>query len=209
MAVSPITKSSDLASFSIRSNGSYIQDKILIGSIEITMKANAMDEAILKVFDGNPEKDAIDLTNEKTFELGREIEIALGYDNNNKRVFRGIVTQQQLSINSGEVPVFQVTCKNIINGQEQILKQNIDVIKPSPILKVTYGYDLLEAQLINDPSLDVYGHLKFPGSSLANVNDTIAIYGIGSFDHFGANKSIHEVTHKLEEGFWTTTVIVI
>lgn len=206
MYESPLLPNSDLISFTIKSNGSDILDSNGVISIVINLEKNIADEAIITLFDVN-QMGAFQIADYSEFSLDKEIEIRLGYDNENNKLFKGRVTQKKIIINSDSDPYLQVTCKHV-NDKREVVPDT----KGETLLELTYGHDILEVELYTNSEERnlVSGYLKFPGSEKARVGDSIKLRGFEKV--FPNNKNnvvfISRVSHKVEEGNWITTVTV-
>ncbi len=113
MASSPIEEGTNLVSFTISSNGSDIPDTYGILHIKVNQEINKIAEAEITVRDGSTAKQTFEITDADTFAPGAEIEIKLGYENQNESVFKGIVTKQSIKIDESGA-VLQVICKDKI-----------------------------------------------------------------------------------------------
>lgn len=232
MPVSPIQNSSDIVSFTIYSEGRSIPETIEVTSIYISQKAGTADEAIISIRDGLLEnltkflypKTIFEITDSKTFEIGSNIEIKLGYGSKNNRVFRGVVSKQNIIINNDTFSQFngsllQVTCKQINRDIKQIPEQKLNFSKDS-VLELEYSHDVIEANVyideINSGDIDaeynednyapIKGHVTFQGSELAKVGDKIDLKSFGHRFGFYGKAIISGVNHKIKEGNWITKV---
>lgn len=200
MASSPIADTG-LISFNILSNGANINSTIEVISIEVTVQANAVDEAIITVSEANGN---FEVTRSKTFRLDTNIEIKLGYDDKNQCAFKGVVAQQRIIMKDG-LTSLRVICKNIVHGVEEIRPQLVDRYK-EPVLELTFGDDIMEAELDipKTESETITGYIRCQGSTKANVNEMISIYGTGK--KYSDRARIDGVLHKVEQGNWLTTL---
>jgi len=61
---------------------------------------------------GEPSEQAFLISNSKLFEIGKDIEIALGYQTDLKPVFKGVITRQALKANDHTKPYLEIYCKD-------------------------------------------------------------------------------------------------
>ena len=124
--------------FDILLNGSKIKDTVEVQEITIEMEVNRIASASIVIQDGG----AIGVVNEpfthsegKDFIPGSTIEIALGYIDNTKKVFKGIVLSQRLLV-KGDKSQLIIKCQdkavNLTKGRYNAIFQNMkdsDAIK--------------------------------------------------------------------------------
>ena len=103
--------SSGIFTYKILSGGSAIDDTIEVLSIRVELLLNKLASAEIVIKDGQPSEQTFEATDADTFKPGTEIEIQLGYDSTNEKVFSGIVTKQAISL-QGSGTVLTVTCKD-------------------------------------------------------------------------------------------------
>ncbi|MDO5968963.1 type VI secretion system tip protein VgrG [Flavivirga aquimarina] len=113
MAESPIIKGNNIISFTITSNGSEVPDTYGVMSISISQEVNVIASAQISIRDGNPSDQLFKITDSDTFEPGSEIEISLGYNNKDTKIFSGVVIKQSIKIDDSGTSL-QVACKDTI-----------------------------------------------------------------------------------------------
>lgn len=207
MVESPLLRNSEIVTFTIKSNGKQIGDHFSVSSIAIHLEKNIPDEAILTLPYTN-QKGEFKFEDSREFSLDKEIEISLGYGFKNSKLFTGRVTQKKIINKNGACLCLQITCKHVNNKKESVPKN----LKQETLLELTYGYDIMEVELFTN-SIErniINGYLKFQGSARARVGDSIDLRG---FEKVFLNKnknviSISQVSHKVENGDWITTVTV-
>ncbi len=101
-AISPLRKSSSLATFSITSDGQEIPKAFQVVSIDTWSAVNRLPRAQLVLFDGSPSKSTFEISSLDTFLPGKKIDVALGYEGKNTRVFRGVVVKQGIEIDRSQ-----------------------------------------------------------------------------------------------------------
>jgi Rhs element Vgr protein len=95
-APSPLNVKSDLTSFSILINGAPISESYLVTGIEVLHAVNKVPKATLELADGSAPDGDFSISDGEEFVPGSSIQIELGYENLNRAVFRGTITQQRL-----------------------------------------------------------------------------------------------------------------
>jgi len=206
MAEPQLSPSQHITTYTIKSNGSVVQDTVLINSIVITTEIDLESEAIIVIGDINQDQ-KLQITDYSEFSLDAHIEIEVGYDHDHSVLFKGKVTQKKVILNSQSGSFLKITCKYFHDKGDVIPE---DTKEKTP-LELTYGHNILESELYtNSPdSLHINGSLKFQGSSKAHVTDYIKLKGFE--DVFPKSKSdlyISQVSHVVEDGNWITTVTV-
>jgi Rhs element Vgr protein len=106
-------KQNDLVNFSIKIASKEIDKKCPIFSILVNKTINKIPYAKILLYDGEPSQQAFPISNSKLFEIGKEIEIELGYQTDLKSVFKGIITRQVLKANGHTKPYLEVYCKDL------------------------------------------------------------------------------------------------
>ncbi|WP_044399501.1 hypothetical protein [Lacinutrix sp. Hel_I_90] len=194
---------SDLATFEILSDCDSIPSEAQVYSVVIKQVANAVDEAIITLLDGDANTGAFPIADAATFEIGISIEIRLGYNSKNKSVFKGRVQQQQISITGDMGSFLLVTCAG-----DFVRELDIDTAT-APVLQFTYGDDVYDAEIATnkEETTSVKGTLKVMGSSIPAVNDRVGLHGFGK--RFSKTSVVTGVLQDLTKGSWFTIVTVV
>ncbi|WAC03511.1 hypothetical protein N7U66_08520 [Lacinutrix neustonica] len=173
MALVPIA--SELATFEILSDCDSIPFEAQVYAVVIKQVANAVDEAIITLVDGDANTGAFPIADAATFEVGSGIEIRLGYNSINKSVFKGRVQQQKISIIGDMGSFLLVTCAG-----DLVRELDIDTTT-APVLQLTYGEDVYDAEIATnkEETTSVKGTLKVMGSSIPAVNDRVGLHEFG------------------------------
>ncbi|KAA1247753.1 type VI secretion system tip protein VgrG [Aquimarina sp. RZ0] len=122
MASSPIVEGNHLVTFTITSGGSDIPDTYQVLDIKVIQEINKIAEAEITIRDGSASEQTFEITDADTFVPGAEIEIKLGYENQNDSVFTGIVTKQSIKIDASG-SILLITCKDTV-VQSTIARKN-------------------------------------------------------------------------------------
>ncbi len=112
MPSSPIAEETNLTSFNILSEGTAIPETYEILEIRIERHINRIAEAEIILLDGSAADQTFDVADSNTFVPGAEIEIKLGYQNQNESIFKGIVVKQLIKVEEGQGAKLQVICKD-------------------------------------------------------------------------------------------------
>lgn len=102
----------DLVSFSILANGSDITPEVEVLAITVTHDLNRIPFARLVLRDGEASEEDFALSNERHFEPGAEIDIAVGYDANNQSIFKGIVIRHAVRVRAEGNSELTLECKD-------------------------------------------------------------------------------------------------
>lgn len=92
---------SDLATFTIFSNGAEISRAYQVLSIDVLWELNRIPAATIVCRDGEAATGNFDISNTTVFEPGMEIEIKAGYRSSEDTVFKGIVIRHSIKIREG------------------------------------------------------------------------------------------------------------
>jgi Rhs element Vgr protein len=87
----PNTEKSDLVTKNILINGEEIPLTIPVTSIVIQREVNKIPFAKIKIGDGDPSQEDFPISNEDIFIPGNEVEIKIGYRNDNTSLFKGMI----------------------------------------------------------------------------------------------------------------------
>lgn len=107
----PNTEKADLVTKSILINGEELPFTVPVTSIAIQREVNKIPSAKIKISDGDPSLEDFPLSNEDLFLPGHEIEIKIGYRNDNISLFKGLVISHSNRISSHNAELI-VTCKD-------------------------------------------------------------------------------------------------
>jgi Rhs element Vgr protein len=106
--------SSDLINYSIKVGSTEIDKKFPIFSITVNKSINKIPYARILLHDGDPAEQAFPISNSNVFEIGKDVEISLGYKNDLKVVFKGIIIKHALKANDYITPYLEVYCKDVV-----------------------------------------------------------------------------------------------
>jgi len=112
MADSPNKQVKDLVSFKIKSAGKQIKDTYMVFSVVVDYAVNRIPTAVIKLQDGDVADKDFEAANSKDFIPGTEIEIQSGYDNDDETIFKGIVINMRIILDTIRGSVLEITCRD-------------------------------------------------------------------------------------------------
>lgn len=92
----PTQAETDLATFTILSNGQEINGDIGVDSVFVTKSVNKIPTARIVIFDGSVPSEDFEVSSGDLFVPGNEIEIKAGYHNDETTIFKGIITKHSI-----------------------------------------------------------------------------------------------------------------
>jgi Rhs element Vgr protein len=102
----------DVATFTLLSDGKDITNQYAVLSLSVNREVNRIPSARIVLRDGVAAEETFAASNSNDLIPGKELEIALGYDGNNKTVFWGIVIKHGLKLDPNGDSVLIVDCKD-------------------------------------------------------------------------------------------------
>ncbi len=105
------SKSADLVTFKILTEGEELSKKYQVKSIVVTKEVNKIPTAQIVLIDGEAAKREFKLSNEELLAPGKEIEITSGYHSDEETIFKGIVIKHNLKIRANSSQLI-VECKD-------------------------------------------------------------------------------------------------
>lgn len=113
-ASTPTLNASGVVTSKVLVGGTEISGTYHLLSLVVSLEVNRVASALLYFKDGEAAKQTFDISNTPDFVPGKEIEIKLGYNAQEKRVFKGVVIKQSVKIrNSGSQLVVECRDKAI------------------------------------------------------------------------------------------------
>jgi Rhs element Vgr protein len=131
-----------LVTYSLLVDGNPFSDAIEIVSIQVHQEINVITRATVVIVDGDPETEDFQVSSSNQFLPGKSIEISLGYDSTNVKVFKGIIISNSQKAND-EATLLTVECK------DEAVKMTLD--------KSSKHYTDLSASDIAESLLGKYG----------------------------------------------------
>lgn len=103
----------DLATFKLLSEGRDITNQYQVLSFAINREVNRVPTARLVLRDGSAAAETFDASEGNDLIPGKQVEIALGYDSRDQRVFRGIIIKHALKVGVDGNSMLILDCKDI------------------------------------------------------------------------------------------------
>ena len=104
--------STDLTTYTLRIDGSELSAKFQVEYIDIRRAVNRIASAEIAFIDGNPAEQDFSLSSAAELVPGAEIQIELGYSNQNQSVFAGVIISQQVKVTRPGHSRLIVSCKD-------------------------------------------------------------------------------------------------
>jgi Rhs element Vgr protein len=156
----------DIVTYQILVDGNKVPKKYHVTNISIHQEINKIPTATLVLIDGEPSKEDFEISSSDEFLPGKKIEIELGYRNDNKTVFKGIIITNSHRVNNNcaelNIECKDETVKMTINKSNGHFKKQITCTEIAEELLKKYNINNSE---IEDATLK-HGQLM-----QANVTD--------------------------------------
>ncbi len=111
-APSPITATSDFASFAIKANGTDVDDRYDIISVTVDYTLNRIPGARIVIRDGSAASESFSVSAGTDFAPGVKIQILVGYHEKNTAVFSGLVIKSSIQQHRGGHSSLTITCRD-------------------------------------------------------------------------------------------------
>ncbi len=141
----PSEKPKSVVTHTILSNGTEVSRKYQLLSVVVNKEVNRIPSATLVYLDGEPSRQTFELSSQSDFEPGKEIEIQVGYSNDEKTLFKGIVIKHSIRVRD----------KNSL----LILECKDKAVKMTAACKSKYFTDITDNEVI-EGLIDAYGFEK-------------------------------------------------
>lgn len=110
--VLPIQADTGGITFSIRIDGQELPQTYEFISIVTQKEVNRIPFARLVLRDGDAAKEDFEISSEDKLIPGKKIEIAAGYDSQNKTIFKGIIVKHGIKIRDGGLSTLHIECRD-------------------------------------------------------------------------------------------------
>lgn len=94
----PTSQPTDLSTFTIKVEGETIPASVQVTNVVIVKEVNKIPSVRLRITDGDPSAQDFIVSNGELFIPGKNIEVMMGYHNDDISVFQGIITQHSNKI---------------------------------------------------------------------------------------------------------------
>lgn len=98
----PILKGTDLSTFRVSVDGETLKDKYSVSAITVNRMVNKIPTAQLVLLDGDVSEQIYEASNSPTFVPGAKVKILMGYSQNEKTIFEGILTKHSIQLLQGK-----------------------------------------------------------------------------------------------------------
>lgn len=105
-------QSQDLVTQVMLVDGSELPRDIQISQIQVFKEVNRIPIATLVILDGEVSTETFEVSSSEHFVPGHEVEIQVGYHNDLKSIFKGVVVKQSIKIRSNGQSVLVVDCQD-------------------------------------------------------------------------------------------------
>ena len=182
-------------SFDVKINGLLLSSDYEIHSIKTYKEVNKLSRAVITIYGGNSSKNTFDESENTIFDLGKEVEIKMGYEQNNDLVFQGIIENHRISLKEGfknvkERSLLIITCVDkaiglVNNYTTEVFKESSDSeIIASLTNKISGLSTNIESTSYEHPCFPKYNNCdwnfikdraNYNGQFLINSNNQLAI----------------------------------
>jgi phage protein D len=140
----PSDKPKSVVTHTILSGDTEVSRKYQLLSIVVNKEINRIPTATLVYVDGEPSRQTFELSSKADFEPGKEIEIQVGYSNDEKTLFKGIVIKHSIRVRDKN-SLLIVECKDKAVKMTVACKSKYFVdVKDSDVIEeliATFGLD--------------------------------------------------------------------
>lgn len=102
----------DLVKLTVKIAGSAVSDKVQVHGLSVYKSLYKLSTAKIEIDDGNISDAEFETIENNQYEPGKEVEILLGYHNNEEQVFKGIIVKHSIKISSGKASKIILECSD-------------------------------------------------------------------------------------------------
>lgn len=179
----PSAANATVVTTSIKVNGNPIEPVIKVFSITVSKEINRISVAKITIIDGSASEEDFTVSNAEVFVPGNEIEIFVGHQTEEERVFKGIIVSHSIHIRAEGNTLLKLDCRHEafkmtlgVNNQyfTEISDADVfeEVLSPYNISSTIEGADIVHQQLVQYQASDWDFVL-----TRADVNGLIVITG--------------------------------
>jgi len=130
-----------VVAFTLRVNEETLPLRVPVYGLTVSKEVNRIPYARVLIVDGDAATQDFEISNEKWFVPGNQLEIFLGYLNGESRVFKGVIIKQQISIRNG-FSFLEVDCRDLayrmtLRRQGRYFEQVTDSEAATELLKAS------------------------------------------------------------------------
>ncbi len=107
----PSEGAKSVATFTILSAGNKVSRQYHVLSIVVNKEVNRISSATIIMLDGDASEQSFNISNQPDFEPGNEIEIKVGFSNQEETIFKGIVIKHGIKVRKNN-SVLVIECKD-------------------------------------------------------------------------------------------------
>lgn len=192
----------ELVTFQIKSEGKAIEESLQVAELEVYHNVTGVSQARIIFLAG---EDVPQLVDSPELEIGKRIEISLGYDQAEESVFAGILANQNLYVEPEQGAAFEIICEALSDLKPSSLTE---VRKAKPMEVLTYGENILACTIQPNANGDAQaeGAFKVFGNNLLRPGGVVTIEGLGKA--FSGNQHVSSVSHHVAKGQWVTDITI-
>jgi len=101
----PLDTFSHPQSYELSFDGKPLDASFSLLELEVNLAVNRVGEAVIKIFGGNPGMGTFEESEAASFDIGTEVEIKLGFNQDNTTVFKGNIVAQFMELRTGYIEV--------------------------------------------------------------------------------------------------------
>lgn len=124
-----------LATLSVKAGGSLLDASFQVLSMEVSLEINRIPSAQILILDGDPAMGSFEASMSPKLAPGQEIQVMIGYNTQNKEVFKGVIVRQSIQFRDN-LSVVRIDCraksyKLTLNRKSKVFyeKKDSDLIK--------------------------------------------------------------------------------
>ena len=190
-------------SMTVYVDGNAIPKNCNVISVRTASAINGAKTATLELADGRVGTQDFAISDSALFDVGKILEIHLGYGTSLEEVFKGKIVKHriELSFNTG---MLHVECEGV-----GVMNTKAG---DNPLLKARWGVNMLdfigdvnaEGAPVNpiNPDFNAEGRVSIQGTSKAQIGSNIEIEGVGN--RLSGPVLIYDIEHTVSAGHWTT-----
>jgi len=108
----PKQKNVDTSSFTVTIDGDKLKDTYAVSAVMVNKSVNKVPFAQLILLDGSPAKQDYPASSSETFVPGAKVEISMGHGQNEKRIFKGVITKHSIQLLQGKPMLLTLELKD-------------------------------------------------------------------------------------------------
>ncbi|MEO0735156.1 MAG: Rhs element Vgr protein, partial [Bacteroidota bacterium] len=101
-----------VVSFDLLVGDNAVDPTVEVLAVQVAKSVNRVPFARINLRDGSAEEATFSLSEGETFVPGKEVEVKVGYDQNNETVFKGVIVKQRIKFKANGESYLQVECQD-------------------------------------------------------------------------------------------------